>query len=263
MASYFWQNKQDERNEELAERAAAAHERRMRSRARFIEGNPNAVSPQERAGVMQWQHNQGLTGRESALQQHEMDMLKQRGANDKAVAFERRMGMENQGVGAAKLKYGYTDDDGKYHEGGEERIARQQGKDALTLEEKKLARQKELAEIEAGVKKHEIDTRHKGILDTNDANVEIEEMRGNSATQIARENREAAAAEAEKRRQEGAQATGNKNNQAQEERIRKMIDTVKKDPGSRNLTPAQIRAKALELLGIDEEGTGGLSQFRK
>ena len=104
---------------------------------------------------MQWQHNQGLTGRESALQQHEMNMLKQRGENDKAVAFEKRMGMENQGVEVGKLRYGYTDYDGKYHEGSEERIARQQGKDALTLEEKKLAGQKELADI--GLRQHELE----------------------------------------------------------------------------------------------------------
>ena len=134
---------------------AKAHERRMASRSRFIEGNPGAVSPQERAGVMQWQHNQGLTGRESALQQHEMNMLKQRGENDKAVAFEKRMGMENQGFGVGRLKHGYTDEGGNYHEGSEERIARQQGKDALTLEEKKLAGQKELADI--GLRQHELE----------------------------------------------------------------------------------------------------------
>lgn len=241
----------DDREREIAK----AHERRMASRARFIEGNPGAVSPQERDGVMQWQHNQGLTGRESALQQHEMNMLKQRGENDKAVAFERRMGMENQGLGVGRLKHGYTDEDGNYHEGSEERIARQQGKDALTLEEKKLARQKEIAEIEAGVKKHEIDTRHKGIVDTNDANVEIEEMRGNSATQIARENREAAAAEAEKRRQEGAQATADKNAQAQEERIRKTMQDLRKQPGGNKLSDDELRSKAMTQLGITGNGS--------
>jgi len=263
MASYFWQDKQDERNEELAERAAAAHERRMRSRSRFIEGNPGAVSPQERAGVMQWQQNQGLTGRESALQQHEMDMLKQHGENDFRVAEQKRLGMKEQGSDAAEAN-------GRW---GLE-IEKQRGASALTLEERRLAGQKDLAEIDAGVKKHEIDTRHKGILDTNDANVEIEDRRqkgaldvekerGKSAAEIARDSRLTAAAEAERARQERLQATGNKNNQSQEDRIARMVSQLEKDPASRNLTPAQKRAKALELLGIDEEGTGGLSQFRK
>lgn len=239
----------EERNRQLEEAAIAAHERAMARRARFVESNPNAVSPQERASVMQWKHNQGLTGRESALQQHEMEMLKQHGVNDFRVAEQKRLGMKEQGSDAAEANghWGFT-------------IEEQRGANALALAEKEWAGKKEIAEIDAGVKKHEIDTRHKGIVDTNDANVEIEEMRGKSATQIERENREAAAAEAEKRRQEGAQATANKNAQAQEDRIARMIDTVKKDPASRNLTPAQIRAKALELLGI---GTGGLSQFRK
>ena len=148
-------NSFNNRNNQIADLTTAAHERRMASRSRFIEGNPGAVSPQERAGVMQWQHNQGLTGRESALQQHEMDMLKQRGENDKDVAFERRMGMENQGLGVGRLKHGYTDEDGNYHEGSEERIARQQGKNALTLAEKEWAGKKEIADI--GLKQHELE----------------------------------------------------------------------------------------------------------
>lgn len=141
----------DDREREFAK----AHERHMARRARFIESNPSAVSPQERAGVMQWQHNQGLTGRESALQQHEMDMLKQHGENDRAVAHEKRMGMENQGVEVGKLRYGYTDYDDKYHEGSEERIARQQGQNALSLAEKEWAGKTEIADI--GLKQHELE----------------------------------------------------------------------------------------------------------
>lgn len=152
----------DDREREIAK----AHERRMASRARFIEGNPNAVSPQERAAVMQWQHNQGLTGRESALQQHEMDMLKQRSANDKAVAFERRMGMENQGIEVGKLKYGYTDYNDKYHEGSEERIVKQQGKNALDLAEKEWAKKKEIAGIDAKSRQLGIEAEH-GSYDEN------------------------------------------------------------------------------------------------
>ena len=230
----------DDREREIAK----AHERRMASRARFIEGNPNAVSPQERASVMQWQHNQGLTGRESALQQHEMNMLKQRGAIDLGVAEQKRLGMKEQGSDAAEAN-------GRL---GLE-IEKQRGGSALSLEEKKIAGQKEIAEIDAGVKKHEIDTRHKGILDTNDANVEIEEMRGKTAAEIARENREAAAAEAEKRRQEGAQATANKNAQAQEERIRKTMQDLRNQPGGNKLSDDELRSKAMTQLGITGNGS--------
>lgn len=143
------------RNNQIADLTAAAHERHMASRSRFIEGNPNAVSPQERAGVMEWQHNQGLTGRERALQQHEMNMLKQRGANDKAVAFEKRIGMENQGLGVGRSKHGYIDENGNYHEGSEERIAREQGQNALSLAEKEWAGKKSIADI--GLKQHELE----------------------------------------------------------------------------------------------------------
>ena len=115
---------------------------------------------------MQWQHNQGLTGRESALQQHEMNMLKQRGENDKAVAFERRMGMENQGLGVGRLKHGYTDEGGNYHEGSEERIARQQGKNALDLAEKEWAKKKEIAELDAKSRQLGIEAEH-GSYDEN------------------------------------------------------------------------------------------------
>ena len=213
---------------------------------------------------MGWQHDHGLTGRERALQQHEMDMLKQHGENDFRVAEQKRFGMKEQGSAAAEAN-------GRF--GLETEKLR--GANALSLAEKEWAGKKNIAEIDAGVKKHEIDTRHKGIVDTNDANVEIEDRRqkgaldvekerGKTAAEIARENREAAAAEAEKRRQEGAQATDNKNNQAQEDRIARMVGLLEKDPANRNLTPQEKRAKALELLGIDGNGSGGgLSQFRK
>lgn len=178
-------NSFNNRNNQIADLTTAAHERRMASRSRFIEGNPGAVSPQERAGVMQWQHNQGLTGRESALQQHEMDMLKQRGENDKDVAFERRMGMENQGLGVGRLKHGYTDEDGNYHEGSEERIARQQGKNALTLAEKEWAGKKEIADI--GLKQHELEWGNGGGRER------IARIEGGSRVDAARAQAEAAA----------------------------------------------------------------------
>ena len=139
------------RNNQIADLTAAAHERRLASRSHFVTMNPGAVSPQERASLAQ----ERLTGRERALQEHERGMLKDKIAGEVDVAKQKRLGMENQGVGAAKLKYGYTDDNGEYHEGGEERIARQQGQNALSLAEKEWAGKKEIADI--GLKQHELE----------------------------------------------------------------------------------------------------------
>lgn len=136
-------------------RFAKAHERFMASKARFIESNPNAVSPQERDSIMQWQHNQGLTGRERALQQHEMDMLKQRGAIDLGVAEQKRLGMREQGSAA-------TEANGRF--GLETEKLR--GANALTLAEKELAKKKEIAEIEAKSRQRGIEAEH-GSYDEN------------------------------------------------------------------------------------------------
>ena len=127
-------NSFNNRNNQIADLAAAAHERHMASRARFIEGNQNAVSPQERAGVMQWQHNQGLTGRERAIQDFERGMARDRIKGDVAVAREKRLGMKEQGSDAATVtanatiegnrsRFGYFDKDGTYHPGSDVKSA--------------------------------------------------------------------------------------------------------------------------------------------
>ena len=124
-------------NNQRADIAAAAHERRMASRARFLGAGHGVVSPQERAEIEAFRFNQGLTGRESALQQHEMNMLKQRGENDKAVAFERRMGMKEQGSDAAKINAEASITNTEREWAGRENIARQQGKDSLLTEQER------------------------------------------------------------------------------------------------------------------------------
>ena len=144
-------NSFNNRNNQIADLAAAAHERRLASRSHFVTMNPGAVSPQERASLAQ----ERLTDRERALQEHERGMLKDKIEGEVDVARQKRMGMENQGVEVGKLKYGYTDYDDKYHEGSEERIARQQGQNALSLAEKEWAGKKEIADI--GLKQHELE----------------------------------------------------------------------------------------------------------
>ena len=144
-------NFDNRRNNQIADLTAAAHERHMASRSRFIEGNPNSVSPQERAVIAQ----ERLSGRERALQEHERRMLGDKIKGEVNVAFEKRMGMENQGLGVGGLKHGYTDENGNYHEGSEERIAREQGQNALSLAEKEWAGKKAIADI--GLKQHELE----------------------------------------------------------------------------------------------------------
>ena len=144
-------NSFNNRNNQIADLAAAAHERRLASRSHFVTMNPGAVSPQERASLAQ----ERLTGRERVLQEHERGMLKDKIAGEVNVAHEKRLGMENQGVEVGKLRYGYTDYDDKYHEGSEQRIAREQGQNALSLAEKEWAGKKEIADI--GLKQHELE----------------------------------------------------------------------------------------------------------
>lgn len=142
-------NFDNRRNNQIADLTAAAHERRMASRSRFIEGNPNAVSPQERAGVMQWQHNQSLTGRERAIQDFERGMAKDRIDGEIKVSENKRDGMIGQGRGAAEAN-------GRW---GLE-IEKQRGASALTLAEKEWAGKKDLAEIDAKSRKLGIEAEH-------------------------------------------------------------------------------------------------------
>lgn len=174
-------NSFNNRNNQIADLTAAAHERRLASRSHFVTMNPGAVSPQERASLAQ----ERLTGRERALQEHERGMLKDKIAGEVDVAREKRLGMENQGVEVGKLRYGYTDYDDKYHEGSEQRIAREQGQNALSLAEKEWAGKKEIADI--GLKQHELEWGEGGGRER------IARIEGGSRVDAARAQAEAAA----------------------------------------------------------------------
>ena len=132
-------NSFNNRNNQIADLTAAAHERRIASRRHFVESNPGAVSPQERAALTQT----GLTGRERAIQDFERGMLQDKIKGEVGVAEAKRDGMIGQGRDAA-------DANGRW---GLE-IEKQRGASALTLEERKMAGQKDLAEIEA--KSHQL-----------------------------------------------------------------------------------------------------------
>lgn len=154
--------------------AADAHERRMESRQRFIESNPNAVSPWERQSTLGYARQQA---ERRSLQEHEMDMLKQHGENDFRVAEQKRLGMENQGVGAAKInaKAGITNTEREW--AGRKSIAGTQAENALELEKE---RQRGGLEIEKERGRNSLLTEEKrqaGALD-------IETQRGKSAAEI-------------------------------------------------------------------------------
>ena len=127
-------NSFNNRNNQIADLAAAARERRLASRSHFVTMNPGAVSPQERASLAQ----ERLTGRERALQEHERGMLGDKIKGEVDVARQKRLGMENQGVGAAKInaavttegnrsRFGFFDENGVYHPGSDVQSAEARG----------------------------------------------------------------------------------------------------------------------------------------
>ena len=131
-------NFDNRRNNQIADLNAAAHQRFLDGRAHFATINPNAVSPQERAAIAQ----ERLSGRERAIQDFERGMAQDRIAGEIKVSENKRDGMIGQGRDAAEAN-------GRW---GLE-IEKQRGASALTLEERKMAGQKSIAEI--GAKSHQ------------------------------------------------------------------------------------------------------------
>jgi len=144
-------NSFNNRNNQIADLTAAAHERRLASRSHFVTMNPGAVSPQERASLAQ----ERLTGRERAIQDFERGMAQDRIAGEIKVSENKRDGMIGQGRDAAEAN-------GRF--GLETEKLR--GASALTLEERKMAGQKDLAEIEAKSRQLGIKAEH-GSYDEN------------------------------------------------------------------------------------------------
>lgn len=144
-------NSFNNRNNQIADLTAAAHERRIASRRHFVETNPGAVSPQERDALTQT----GLTGRERAIQDFERGMLQDKIKGEVGVAEAKRDGMIGQSRDAAEAN-------GRW---GLE-IEKQRGASALTLEERKMAGQKDLAEIDAQSRQLGIEAEH-GSYDEN------------------------------------------------------------------------------------------------
>lgn len=144
-------NSFNNRNNQIADLTAAAHERRLASRSHFVTMNPGAVSPQERASLAQ----ERLTGRGRAIQDFERGMLQDKIKGEVGVAEAKRDGMIGQGRDAAEAN-------GRFGLEAE----KLRGASALTLEERKMAGQKDLAEIDAQSRQLGIEAEH-GSYDKN------------------------------------------------------------------------------------------------
>lgn len=248
----------------------AAHNRFMQGRAGFIERNPGAVSPEERDSVL------SATSRDGAarLRRHEKDMLRQQGENEFRVAEQKRLGMENQGVGAANARGAW--DFKVEQERGKNALdlEKERGSSALTLEERRIAGQKDIADIDAGVKRYGFD---KG-LETEKARQEGETGRARlehgyyneynipmagSRERVAKIQSDAAEKEAARAREERIAQTqaqlAQKSAQAREDNIRKQMNTMAKDSVFAKLPPEEQRKRAMRALGL----AGGLSEFEE
>lgn len=223
MAGYYFQDKLNERNSKLAEMANEAHERRMMSRRNFIESNQGAVSPQERAAALQWNRDQGLTARERALQAHERGMLGDKIKGEVKVAHEKRLGMENQGVGAATINAQASITNTEREWAGRENTTRQQGKDSLLTEQERQRGGLAIATQQGKDSLLTEQERQAGALD-------LETQRGKSAAELQKE------ALASQERQVNTQA-GSAERIAQVQAGKKI-----------QMTPAQESAAAQQLM---------------
>lgn len=211
---------QENRNQAIFEREQAAEARAAARRRGFVQRNPGAVAPQDRRQALFGDAEvMGKAGR-AMWNERRMQELKNKG--DVLVAHEKRMGMENQGLGAAKLRYGYMGEDGLRVQGSEElteaerrmgqenvakiqgenavKLEEERGKNALSVEEMKWAGQKDVEEV--GLKRSELEwggtnpdgTRKAGGRES------VSEIEGKARVDAAKAQAEAAAQEAEAKR---------------------------------------------------------------
>ena len=160
------------------QRMKAAHEAAMERRRGRILANPSAETDTTL-------RHQVLRDEESRLaREHEMDRLGKELATRKEEAREKRIGMENQGLEAAKLHYGWTDYEGKYLPGGEVKLVEAQNAD----KEKQRAHELALLGHTQTFQGTQNDAERKNKL-------EIANLQGQSAVGVARAQAEARAAD--------------------------------------------------------------------
>lgn len=117
-----------------------AHERFVERRLGFVGNHGGAVSPFERNALSGEADRLGFGPRaaeQRRLQEHEMNMLRQKGDDEVRVAEQKRFGMREQGQGAAEIKANSDITNTEREWAGRENIARQQGKDSLLTEQER------------------------------------------------------------------------------------------------------------------------------
>ena len=160
------------------QRMKAAHEAAMERRRGRILANPSAETDTTL-------RHQVLRDEESRLaREHEMDRLGKELATRKEEAREKRIGMENQGLEAAKLRYGWTDYEGKYLPGGEVKLVEAQNAD----KEKQRAHELALLGHTQTFQGTQNEAERKNKF-------EIANLQGQSAVDVARAQAEARASE--------------------------------------------------------------------
>lgn len=114
-----WLNREQAANAAAAARNAEAAERFLARRRQIAQTDPGRFSAFETRSLLGLTHTKGgdvaadTIERRNALQQHELDMLKQEGQNKIGVAHETALGMRGQGTEAAEFGYKGVQDTNK------------------------------------------------------------------------------------------------------------------------------------------------------
>lgn len=244
----------DAGNERRQKVLDAAHERFQRNRDSFVMRNPNAVSPTERWAVERRAERRGLEA-------HELQMLKERQKGELAVAREKRFGMENQGLEAAKVSSEAEAEWQKY-----------KADKGVTAAEREWAARKEIGELESDARKYEADKRLEGVNATNASQERI--GAANNATTIEAERERTKQAVAKERLAQGRDQRRLDWQAAQRDLDRQLkrdqnlgakIAAAAKDLMAKNpsMTLEEATAAARRAYIEEQAQGGGLSAFRE
>ena len=174
MASFHLAKAQNKQYDEIEELNQSAHDRFMARSRRFIEANPNAVSPWEKKNILDYHRKQQEMQK---LRVHELLMLEQQGKNEIGLAEQKKLGMIGQGSEAAKYNseanFKIAELDAATKKAGfdtQERIETGRNNTTLTEIEKKIAGDKDIAQTQADAQKSVAETKanaEKAIAEAN------------------------------------------------------------------------------------------------
>lgn len=167
-----------EREQDLRDREdavfARAEARATRRRARFIERNPNAVSPFERNATLGRMRE--LEDR-AGLREHELEMLRQQGRND----YAKETVIASGKAAESRNRYGFFDAQGNYHGGSDVMAAQASGLSKAELETIKNQGKLDVANANNA-------TRREIAQDNNNTRVDVAETNNATKREIAKGN---------------------------------------------------------------------------